>query len=178
VDYEIRPATVDDIEQIRAIYAPFVEKTAVSFEVEVPPLSAYVAALSEPRYPWLVAARGSEVLGWAKASPFKDRAAYDWSVELAIYMAEGARGSGLGKVLITALMDELRSRGFVSVFAGTTLPNEASIALFESLGFRHCGTFEKVGFKFGQWHDVGWWQRALVDYPTDPPPPRLRKAGG
>src|SRR5687767_2111905 len=116
MDFTIRPATVEDAEQIRAIYAPFVEHTAVSFEVEVPPPSAYVEVLSAPRYPWLVAERAGEVLGYAKASPFKDRAAYDWSVELAIYVAENARGIGLGKVLITALMDELRTRGFVSVF--------------------------------------------------------------
>jgi phosphinothricin acetyltransferase len=163
VDYVIRPAAVGDAEQIRDIYAPFVRDTAVSFEVEVPPLEAYVEALSEKAYPWLVADRDGEVLGYAKASPFKDRAAYDWSVELAVYIGPSTRRSGVGRALVSALLDELRERGFVGVFAGTTLPNPGSIALFESLGFRHSGTFEKVGFKFGEWHDVGWWQRSLID---------------
>ena len=173
VDYSIRPATVADAEQIRAIYAPFVENTAVSFEVEVPPVEAYIDALSTGRYPWLVADRGGEILGYAKASSFKDRAAYDWSVELAVYIGPSARRTGVGTVLVTALMDELRERGFVGVFAGTTLPNPGSVALFESLGFRHCGIYEKVGFKLGKWHDVGWWQRSLVDHPPDPPRPSL-----
>jgi phosphinothricin acetyltransferase len=174
VDYVIRPAAVADAEQIRAIYAPFVENTAVSFEVEVPPVEAYTDALSRGGYPWLVADRDGEVLGYAKGSPFKDRAAYQWSVEIAVYIGPSARRSGVGTALVTALMDELRERGFVGVFAGTTLPNPGSIALFESLGFRHCGTYEKVGFKLGAWHDVGWWQRSLVDpHPPDPPPPSM-----
>jgi phosphinothricin acetyltransferase len=89
-----------------------------------------------------------------------------------VYIGPSARRSGVGRALVTALMDELRERGFVGVFAGTTLPNPGSIALFESLGFRHSGTFEKVGFKFGKWHDVGWWQRSLIDpHPIDPPEP-------
>jgi phosphinothricin acetyltransferase len=171
MDYEIRPATVADAEQIRAIYAPFVEDTAVSFETEVPPIEVYVEALSDSAYPWIVADRDGEVLGWAKGSRFKDRAAYQWSVELAVYIGPSTRRAGVGRALVTALMDELRERGFVGVFAGTTLPNPGSIALFESLGFRHCGTFEKVGFKLGQWHDVGWWQRSLIDHPSTPPAP-------
>jgi L-amino acid N-acyltransferase YncA len=175
MDYEIRPAMAADAGQIRAIYAPFVQDTAVSFETEVAPVEAYAEALSESSYPWLVADRDGEVLGYAKASPFKDRAAYDWSVEIAIYIAQSVRRSGLGKALITALMDDLRERGFVNVFAGTTLPNPGSIRLFESLGFRHSGTFEKVGFKLGQWHDVGWWQRSLIDHPASPPPPAIER---
>jgi phosphinothricin acetyltransferase len=119
----------------------------------------------------LVADRDGEVIGYSKGSPFKDRAAYQWSVEIAVYIGPAARRTGVGTALVSALMDELRERGFVGVFAGTTLPNPGSIALFESLGFRHCGTFEKVGFKLGRWHDVGWWQRSLVDHPADPPPP-------
>ena len=165
---QIRKAAPGDAAAIRDIYAPFVESTAVSFELEVPPLDTFESALSTSIYPWLVLERDGEVVGYAKSGRFHPRAAYAWSVEVSIYLAESARGDGAGKRLLVALLDELRAQGYVNAFAGTTLPNEASVALFESLGFKRCAVQEKVGFKLGRWHDVGWWQKALTDYPAEP----------
>ena len=165
---QIRKATPRDAAAIRAIYAPFVESTAVSFEVEVPSLETYEAALSTTIYPWLVLERDGEIVGYAKSGRFHPRAAYAWSVEVSIYLAESARGGGVGKRLLVALLGELRKQGYVNAFAGTTLPNDASVGLFESLGFKRCALQEKVGFKLGRGHDVGWWQKALGDYPAEP----------
>ena len=178
VDDVIRPARTEDAAAIRAIYAPFVEATAVSFEVEVPPLEAFERDLSSTIYPWLVLERDGEVVGYAKSGRFHPRAAYVWSVEVSIYLAESARGGGVGKRLVTALLDELRNQGYVNAFAGTTLPNDASVGLFESLGFKRCAVQEKVGFKLGHWHDVGWWQKALADYPDEPRPVPASDAAG
>jgi L-amino acid N-acyltransferase YncA len=175
----IRAARVDDAPAIRAIYAPFVESTPVSFEVEVPPVESYEGSLQRSVYPWLVLDRDGEVVGWAKSSRFHPRASYVWSVEVSIYLSETARGGGAGKSLMTALLDELRDQGYVNAFAGTTLPNDASVGLFESVGFRRCALQEKVGYKLGKWHDVGWWQKALGPYPDPPPPvPASEKRAG
>ena len=164
----IRDATPDDAEAIRAIYAPFVESTAVSFEIETPPIDVYEAAIAESVYPWLVLERDGEVVGYAKGGRFRDRAAYDWSVEVAVYIAESARGMGVGTRLMNALLDLLREQGYATALAGVTLPNPGSVALFESLGFTKVGVFENVGYKLGAWHGVGWWQRAIGDYPGEP----------
>ena len=166
---EIRAARTSDAAAIRDIYAPFVEATAVTFETEVPSLDVYEAALADPLYPWLVLDRAGDVIGYVKASRFHDRPAYAWSVEVAVYLAEGARGSGAGKRLVTAMLDELRDQGYANAFAGIALPNPASVGLFESLGFERCARHKNVGYKLGAWHDVGWWQRALGPYPDSPP---------
>lgn len=166
---QIRSARRADAAAIRDIYAPFVESTPVSFEVEVPPLETYEAGIDRSIYPWLVLERDGEVVGWAKSGRFHPRASYAWSVEVSIYLSESARGGGAGKRLMDALLDELRGQGYVNAFAGTTLPNDASVGLFESLGFKRCAIQEKVGYKLGKWHDVGWWQKALGPYPDTPP---------
>lgn len=166
----IRAAEVRDAASIRALYAPFVESTPVSFEIEVPPLSEFEHELEKPIYPWVVVERDGEVIGYAKSSRFHPRAAYAWSVEVSIYVGEAARGSGVGKRLMTELLDRLAEQGYVNAFAGSTLPNDASVGLFESLGFERIAVQRKVGFKLGTWHDVGWWQKTLTDYPTPPPP--------
>ena len=165
----IRPAASTDAAAIRAIYAPFVESTAVSFETEVPSLETFEATMATSIYPWLVYERDGAVVGYAKSSRFHERASYVWSVEVSIYLAEPARGSGAGKRLMTQLLDELREQGYANAFAGTTLPNDASVALFESLGFTRCALQKKVGYKLGEWHDVGWWQMPLRDYSVPPP---------
>ena len=169
----IRDVAIGDAAAIRAIYAPFVESSPATFETEVPPLAAYEDAITDRRYPWLVADRDGEVLGYARAYEHRPRPAYQWAAETAVYLRESARGTGLGRRLVVELLSVLEQRGFVIAVAAITLPNPASVGLFESLGFTHVGTFEKVGFKLGAWHDVGWWQRRLtvdVDLPPSGPP--------
>jgi phosphinothricin acetyltransferase len=125
-----------------------------------------------PEYPWLVAEDGASVVGYAYGHRFAPRAAYAWSVETSIYVGDGARGRGVGRALYDALLALLAAQGYRQAFAGIALPNPASVALHESVGFTPVGAYRDVGYKFGAWHDVGWWQRALgadhVDAPITP----------
>ena len=177
----IRLATVDDENDANAclaIYAPVVAGTAISFEIEVPAVEEMRRRMSEklPRYPWLVLAEPGGVLGYAHAGAFRPRPAYQWSVEVSVYVAAGARRTGAGRRLYTALLALLRLQGFVSAFAGVALPNDASVGLHEAMGFQPVGVYRNAGFKFGRWIDVGWWQlqlRELSDDPADEPAPPL-----
>lgn len=161
----VRPATVADAAAIQAIYAPIVEKTVISFE-ETSPTTAQtaerIAAISQS-YPYLVAERDGQVVGYAYAGRHSERAAYRLSVDVTVYIAEQARASGVGRTLYSALLPMLAERGFHAAFAGITLPNTGSVALHERMGFKPVGVYREVGFKFGQWLDVGWWQRLLSD---------------
>lgn len=164
----IRPATADDAGAVARIYAPYVASTAVSFEEEAPVPEEVVKRI-KASHVWLIADSATEVIGYAYAAPFHPRPAYRWSVEISVYLTEAATGRGIGRLLLSSLLDALRAAGFVNAFAGTTLPNEASVGLFESFGFERIALQHKVGYKLGAWHDVGWWQLRLQD-PIDPPP--------
>ena len=162
--YQIRSARPSDAETVQAIYAPIVETTAISFE-DVPPsvteMAQRIENTSRQGYPYLVAERNGEVIAYAYAGPHRARAAYRSSVDVTIYVAEDARGGGVGRTLYTELLTALRRAEFHAAFAGIALPNPGSIALHEAVGFAHLGTYREVGFKFDRWHDVGWWQRKL-----------------
>jgi len=175
----IRTATVADAPAIAAIYAPIVAATAISFEVEAPGVKEMreriVATLQ--RLPWLVATADAAdpsgaLLGYVYASRHRERAAYQWSVDVTAYVHESARGRGVGKALYARLFELLVELGYCQAFAGIALPNPASVALHESLGFTSLGVYRRVGFKLGNWHDVGWWQKTLQVI-EQPAPPRL-----
>lgn len=166
----IRHATALDAPGVAAIYEPFVRHTAVSFEVE-PPTASEIAARMARSLAWLVLEQEGRVLGYAYAAPFHERAAYRWAVEVSIYLAEDVRGRGWGRWLLDELLKGLTLRGFVTAFAGTTLPNPASVGLFESAGFEKIAHQKNVGFKLGAWHDVGWWQRQLGPLAVPPKEP-------
>jgi phosphinothricin acetyltransferase len=158
-----------------AIYAPHVEASATSFE-EVPPGAEELATRIErtsATHPWLVAERAREVLGYAYACSHRARPAYRWAVDVSVYVAEGQRGRGLGRDLYEALLARLRRQGFRTACAGITLPNEASVALHERLGFVPVGVYRRIGWKAGAWCDVGWWQIELDPHGADPPPEPL-----
>lgn len=159
----IRMANVADAAAVQAIYAPIVEGTAISFE-EVPPSIAEMGeriATTLRGYPYLIAERNGEVIGYAYASQHRSRAAYRWSVDVTVYIADQVQRTGVGRALYSRLIAELTERGFHAAFAGIALPNPGSVALHESMGFTPLGIYREVGQKFGQWHDVGWWQRLL-----------------
>ena len=124
-----------------------------------------------PRLPWLVAERRGEAVGYCYAARHRARPAYRWSVECSVYLADHERGQGTAKALYGPLLEQLRALGYVTAFAGITLPNPASVRFHESMGFEPIGVFGNVGFKRGVWHDVGWWQRALQALPAAPPDP-------
>lgn len=169
----VRPAGPQDASGILSIYAPLVRDTIVSFETEVPDLAEMqrriVATTSS--LPWLVAAEGGDVVGYAYAGRHRERSAYRWSVEVSAYVAASRRGRGVGRLLYEPLLDTLRELGYVSAFAGIALPNPASVRLHKALGFRRVGTFEKVGYKHGAWRDVEWWRLALREPPSEPRDP-------
>ena len=168
---EIRLARETDAAAIASIYRPYVEGTCISFEEAPPDEAEIVRRMRSPIHPWLVLEEGGHVLGYASTSPMRDRAAYRWSVETGIYLAPEAHGRGLGRQLLSAHLDLLERQGFVTIVAGIALPNEASVALHEKLGFTLSGIERGVGYKFGRWVDVGRWQRDLaprVAAPTEP----------
>jgi phosphinothricin acetyltransferase len=170
---KVRVAERRDADAVAAIYAPIVRETAISFETD-PPTPAIMADRIETtlqRYPWLVAENSGRVVGYVYGSEHRQRAAYRWSVDVTAYVSEEARGQGLGRKMYGALIDTLRAQGFRSAFAGIALPNPASVALHESVGFEALGVYRDVGFKLGNWHDVGWWSLALSTSKHDPAEP-------
>ncbi|MEO8422761.1 MAG: arsinothricin resistance N-acetyltransferase ArsN1 family B [Actinomycetota bacterium] len=170
----VRPAQVSDAEAIRSIYGPIVTATSISFEDAVPSPDEIVRRMrSRPKLPWLVAISGADAVGFAYAGQHRTRPAYRWSAECSVYVAETHRGQGVGRRLYERLITEVIDLGYASLFAGIALPNPASVALHEGLGFRPIGVFPNVGFKFGAWHDVGWWALALLTgSPDEPAEPR------
>ncbi len=168
----IRSATAQDAAGILSIYAPIVESSPASFELETPSLAEMQRRISDAgvRYPWLISeSEEGDVLGYAHASPHRKRPAYAWSVEVSVYVREGSRRSGVGRALYESLKDNLTRQGYCNAYAGIVLPNPASVALHESLGFKPVGIYRGVGFKLGAWHDVGWWHYPLRDLPPTPP---------
>jgi L-amino acid N-acyltransferase YncA len=169
----IRLATEDDAEQILAIYAPIVRDTPISFEVEPPTVAAMRQRITDTlaRFPWLVCDRCGELQGYTYAGRHRARAAYQWSVDVSVYIHAQSRRSGVGRALYGALFRILAMQGFCNAYAGITLPNPASVGLHESLGFQPVGIYRSVGYKRGAWHDVGWWQLSLRppgDHPAAP----------
>ena len=161
----IRVAQPADAAALAAIYAPIVRDTTISFEVEPPTREdmARRVAATLPTHPWLVAERDGQVTGYAYASRHRDRASYRWSVDVSAYVDARARRCGMGRALYGKLISILRRQGFHAAFAGIALPNEPSVGLHEAVGFRPVGIYKEVGFKHGQWRDVGWWRLALSE---------------
>ncbi len=167
----IRLAKATDAEQILAIYAPFVTDMPTTFETVVPSLTEFQGRISETLkiLPWLVCAEDQRIAGYAYASPHRSRCAYQWSVDVSVYIAQDFRRQGIGKELYRNLFKLLAAQGYYNAFAGISLPNPGSIALHESLGFQAVGIYRNVGFKLGSWHNVGWWQQTLQPYSPEPP---------
>lgn len=160
-----------------AIYAPHVEPGPASFEAVAPDAAEMERRIAAtlPRLPWLVAERDGEVAGFAYASPFRDRAGYRWSVDVAVYVGAAHVRRGVGRELYTDLLPALEDLGYRMACAGITLPNAGSVGLHEAFGFVPVGVYRGIGFKDGAWRDVGWWQRPLGDGPQGvPDEPRSR----
>ena len=160
----IRLAHLEDASAFARIYAPFVEATRVSFEETVPTPDEMAERISNTlqTLPWLTLEEDGAILGYAYASPHRARPAYRWSVDVSAYLASEARGKGHGRALYEVLLDLLTRQGYTAAYAGIALPNDASVGLHEAMGFTPVGVYRGVGFKSGEWHDVGWWQRDLA----------------
>jgi L-amino acid N-acyltransferase YncA len=172
--FAIRDAVTDDAEACAAIYAPYVRDTAISFETDPPTAGEMARRIADAQraHAWLVLEMDGEVVGYAYGGPFMTRAAYAWSASVSIYLAPNRRRTGGGRALYEALFDRLAARGHRLLLAGVALPNEASTGLHLALGFEPAGTYRRVGWKLGRWHDVAWYQRALVDDDGAPAPLR------
>jgi phosphinothricin acetyltransferase len=160
----IRPADPQrDAAGCAAIYAPFVTDGWVSFEVD-PPGAEEIAQRMEKygaSHLWLVAEIDGAVAGYAYGSPHAERAAYLHSCDVAVYVDPAHARQGIGRALYNVLLPVLAKKGFHAAFAGIALPNEGSVGLHEAMGFTLVGIYREVGWKFGGWRDVGWWQRLL-----------------
>lgn len=169
----IRLATPSDGPALAEIYRPAVTDSATSFEIEPPDgaeMAQRIAHVLE-RTPWLVWVRDDVVLGYAYASMHRERPAYQWSVEVSAYVHQNAQRTGVARSLYTSLFAALINQGFRNAYAGVTLPNVASVGLHTTLGFTQVGVYHGIGYKFGAWHDVVWFERALGSRDINPPPP-------
>jgi phosphinothricin acetyltransferase len=144
-----------------------VTESSISFETE-PPSAAEMAQRIRAAHIWLVAERDGEVVGYAYGGQHRSRAAYNWTVEVSAYVDRSAHRTGVGRLLYSELFDQLKARGFRLLVAGITLPNDASVAIHEALGFEPVGVYRNIGYKAGQWWDVGWWQLDMGE-PGEPP---------
>lgn len=160
----IRKVKTEDATGLCEIYNPYIRNTVISFEEQeltAADMQARICQISAS-YPWLVAeAPTGQLLGYAYASAWKNRSAYRFAVESAIYLAPEATGQGLGQQLYSHLLADLRSLGMHAVMAGIALPNPASVALHEKMGFQKVAHFQQVGYKQAQWLDVAYWQLLL-----------------
>lgn len=167
---KIRLATIADASAVLEIYGPLCEDSPISFETERPKLTELEDRIRNilQRFPWLICEDESQMLGYAYAGVHRERAAYRWSVDVAIYVSQTCRGQGFGTALSTVLFKLLRIQGYFKAYAGITLPNPASVQLHQRLGFEPVGIFKQVGYKAGAWQDVSWWVATLQ--PSDGPP--------
>lgn len=172
---QIRLATVDDAPAIQAIYAPYVAETVISFELTPPTVVEMAARIQKTvsKFPWLVYQTDDQQIGgYVYATPHRERAAYQWSVDVSVYVSPHHQRRHIGRGLYTALFALLKAQGYLNAYAGVALPNPASVGIHTSLGFEPVGVYKQVGYKLGAWHDVGWWVLWLTTPPSEPSTPR------
>lgn len=174
----IRLAERRDVPAMLAIYAPFVQHTATSFEFEVPSEADFWARVQSvlAEAPWLVCTIGEEVVAYAYAGSHRSRAAYHWNREVSVYVREDFRGKGVGGALYRALFAGLRWQGYVNALAGIVLPNEASVGFHEGVGFRLIGIYHRIGYKLDRYWNMSWWERPLQEASYRPGPVKKLEA--
>lgn len=172
---QVRPVRADDLGAITAIMRHAVLSTNATFVLEPEPEALWRERWEETRdaYPWLAAVdpdggRGpDQLIGYAKAAPYRKKGAYAWTTETTVYVRDGHQGKGVGSALLEALLTALEGQGFRNVVAIISLPNPASEALHRRFGMRRVGTFRRQGFKFGRWHDVAYYELLFGDGPPE-----------
>ncbi|WP_346239268.1 N-acetyltransferase family protein [Niabella insulamsoli] len=166
-------ATPDMADQMLKIYAPFITGSVVTFETKLPDNDVFRKRINSclKRFPWLAAVQDGKVLGYAYAAAYRERDAYQWAVECSVYIDADAKKAGIATRLYNALFDLLKLQGIYKVYAVITTPNPESVGFHERFGFKWFATYTQVGFKSGQWCDVGWWQLLLKETGTDTPAP-------
>lgn len=181
-DWKIRVATVDDAKEIAAIYAPYVQQTAITFEYEVPTVEEFRRRIDNTlkKYPYLVAEQDGEIVGYAYASQFHPRAACQWDVETTVYIHTGQKRSGIGKALYAELEKILKMQHFLNMNASIACAEAAdehltkdSIYFHEKMGYKKVGAFHNCGFKFGHWYHLMWMEKHIGEHTENPIPIRL-----
>lgn len=170
VKEQIRFAKETDVQDILNIYSHYIISTAITFEYEIPSLTDFKNRMEkiQKQFPWLVYEEDGVILGYAYASIHKERAAYQWNVELSIYLSNNNTSHGIGTKLYKALIDIVTYQGYKNAYGCITLPNEKSIALHKRFGFEEIGVFPNTGNKFNRWHDVIWFGKQLKEYENIP----------
>lgn len=175
----VREATAQDAAALLEIYAYYVENTATTFEYQPPSLAEFINRITaaRKRYPYLLIERGNEILGFAFAHAFRERPAYDYAAEVTVYLRRDQRHRGLGRILYSALEEELRKMGVISLYACVALPSGEDSRLsmdspnfHETMGYRRCGEFHNCGYKFGKWYTMVWMEKILCGFPAHPAP--------
>lgn len=176
-EFIIRIASIDDAEELLKIYAPYVEKTAITFEYDVPSIEEFKRRIeiTLQRYPYIVIENENEILGYAYASAFINRSAYDWSAETTIYIKEDIRKMGLGKKLYNAIENLCKAQNIINLNACIGYPEKEdkyltknSKQFHEHLGYAFVGEFHKCGYKFERWYNMIWMEKILMDHPKTP----------
>ena len=171
---KFRIAQPEDAAAILSIYAPFCEASHVSFEIAAPSEQQMRERIARilSQYPWLVGEIDGDIAGYVYAGQHRERPAYRWAVDVAVYIGAAHRRRGLGRALYHSLFSILRRQGYYKAFAGITLPNPSSVGLHEAIGFRQVAVYPEIGYKLGRWLDVGWWQLELQPVVANPPEPQ------
>jgi L-amino acid N-acyltransferase YncA len=172
---KVRLATEADSASILEIYTPFISDTVITFEYKVPTVTEFGKRITDiqKKYPYIICEVNGSVVGYAYASQFNERAAYDWSVDFSIYIKPQYHRKNIGKALYFTLFELLKLQGYYNAYAGVTLPNIKSESLHQSFGFKPIGVYQNVGYKFGDWHDVKWFQLKIQDYSKSPTTPKI-----
>ena len=178
----IRTATLSDAQALLNIYSPYVEHTAITFEYDVPSVEEFASRIKNTlqKYPYLVAEKNGRLLGYAYASPFHERPAYDWAVETSIYVDQNIKHQGIGRRLHDALEDAIRSQGILNMNACIAYPPEEdeyldknSVEFHTHMGYRLVGEFYKCGYKFHRWYNMVWMEKLIGNHLSDQKPPKF-----
>ncbi len=168
---KIRLATIEDVPRILEIYKYYVENTSISFEYDAPTLEEFKERYTtiSKKYPYIVIEENGVIKGYAYANTFKARAAYNWSVEVSIYLDKECRGRGSGQALYTELEQYLKKQNIVNTNACVTYPNPNSMAFHKKMGFKEVAHFHECGYKFNEWHDMIWLEKSIGEHKGDMP---------
>ncbi len=165
---------MDDAAGLLAVYKPYVETTAITFEYEVPSVEEFGKRINAiiPEYPWLVCEKEGIITGYAYAHKHRDRTAYQWSPESTVYLNETYHGRGIARVLYEAVFEILKLQGFINVYAGVLASNMKSNAFHRAMGFEEIGVYRNIGYKLGEWHSNYWYQLHLLPHIINPSVPQ------
>ena len=180
----IRMANPADAQALLNIYAPYVINTAITFEYDVPSVEEFASRIAHTleKYPYLIAEEGGNILGYAYASPFHDRPAYDWAGETSIYVDQNIKHRGIGRKLHDALESTLREQGILNMNACIAYPPEEdehldknSVEFHAHMGYRLVGEFYKCGYKFNRWYNMVWMEKLIGEHLSDQKPPKFNR---